>query len=194
MKRLSRIYRLLPGFRRVKRAWRSRGFGIHSPFAFRFVTCVLRERGEYYAYTELRRMKGGRRELRKASLLFRLVCEFQPAMVIVSGDEAFSQKVRRIVGLADSRPEVVGHADVDAAALPGGRVMCVAASGDALCGQSLLDSVMGRDGVAVCLDTSGECVGEMRGRLRHGMSFYNRRTLVLVSRRDLPRQDFEVNF
>ncbi|MDE7397617.1 MAG: hypothetical protein K2M98_07820, partial [Muribaculum sp.] len=33
----------------------SRGFGIHSPFAFEFVLNVLRDRHPFYAYEELKR-------------------------------------------------------------------------------------------------------------------------------------------
>lgn len=37
------------------RWWRSRGFGIHSPFAYVFVDEVVRNRYAYYAYAPLRR-------------------------------------------------------------------------------------------------------------------------------------------
>lgn len=33
-----------------------RGYGIHSPFAFSFVTGVVYEQGTYYAYPELKAM------------------------------------------------------------------------------------------------------------------------------------------
>lgn len=85
MWRVSRIYRRIPGFRPLKRAWRSRGFGIHSPFAFRFVTRVLREDGEYYAYRELRRIAHSGARFADLSLLFRIICCFSPSEVGVFG-------------------------------------------------------------------------------------------------------------
>ena len=36
------------------------GYGIHSPFAFRFVTDVIYSHGEYYAYAPLARMRKGK--------------------------------------------------------------------------------------------------------------------------------------
>lgn len=38
----------------IKRFRHRRGYGVHSPFAFDFLTNVVYERGEYYAYRELR--------------------------------------------------------------------------------------------------------------------------------------------
>ncbi len=58
--------------RRVRRWWRGKGHGVHSPFAFRFIRCVLRENGAYYASSELARMDNSE----WLGVLFRLVCEF----------------------------------------------------------------------------------------------------------------------
>ncbi len=45
-----KLTRSLTAFRRYNR---SKGFGIHSPFAFRFVQRVLSERAGYYAYEDI---------------------------------------------------------------------------------------------------------------------------------------------
>ena len=39
----------------LKRFRHRRGYGVHSPFAFDFLTYVVYERGEYYAYRELKK-------------------------------------------------------------------------------------------------------------------------------------------
>lgn len=188
MWRAAKVYRRVPGFRALKRAWRSRGFGIHSPFAFRFVRLVLRERGEYYAYSELRRMACDADGFHRLGLLFRLVCEFAPRRIILAGDAGVQE--RKAVRLADSRAAVADAPDAEI--MPGTLLYVRGAVDEGLL--SLAGDILAADGVAVFGGVSrGECP-RFRSLLRHGMSFGNGDTLILVSRRDLPRQDFEINF
>lgn len=72
------------------------GYGVHSPFAFNFITNVIYERGCYYAYQELERNQVGQdcapaaqtgKHLRKVHrLLFRLVNYMQPSVIIDAGE------------------------------------------------------------------------------------------------------------
>lgn len=78
---------------------RSLGYGVHSPFAFSFITKVLRERkAQYYAYAEIaafcpRSRKAGFNEIfagkdmsvPEAWMLFRVLCHFNPSDVIEVG-------------------------------------------------------------------------------------------------------------
>lgn len=87
-------------FRRYCTAWvryrHSRGFGIHSPSAYRFVTQVLGERLPYYAYDDLRRLRkallnSGEQSLisnHDARLLFRIVNHFAPQHILVVGADS----------------------------------------------------------------------------------------------------------
>lgn len=71
------------------------GYGVHSPFAFELITCLIYENAPYYAYQELAveqkklsaiRGKGWNKEPRKVNrLLFRLVNRFQPCCMIDAG-------------------------------------------------------------------------------------------------------------
>lgn len=87
---------------RYRTAWsrhhRSRGFGIHSPYAFRFVREVLGERLPYYAYEHIDKlyktvtsMIGSRRPhadiitLKHAKMLFRIVNHFNPSHLLQVG-------------------------------------------------------------------------------------------------------------
>ncbi|MBR5727503.1 MAG: hypothetical protein IKX39_02545 [Muribaculaceae bacterium] len=73
----------------LARHHRSRGFGIHSPSAYRFVTEVLREPCHYYAYDQLRTWRkrllaDGVRPMmsnHEAQLLFRVANHFAPQNV-----------------------------------------------------------------------------------------------------------------
>lgn len=88
--------------RRPLMYWRSRGFGIHSPFAYALIREVLAEKGEYYAYARLREAAAA--DFRFNSLIHRLVCRFTPESVLVAGcDDA----VNRAISMADSRIEFV---------------------------------------------------------------------------------------
>lgn len=83
----------------VNRYKRSKGFGIHSPFAFAFVLRVLREQLAYYAYSDIgerRRLAGslarnveGKRpkliSMKSAKMLFRIACYFQPKVMLQIG-------------------------------------------------------------------------------------------------------------
>ena len=67
---------LLRPFRWLKRFRHRCGYGIHSPFAFQFVTGVIYEKGEYYAYDALenlyRQESNHELRLKDCKLLFRL--------------------------------------------------------------------------------------------------------------------------
>lgn len=79
----------------LARHHRSRGFGIHSPSAYKFVTQVLRERLPYYAYGDLRNLRkalqaaGERRPSdHEARLLFRIVNHFAPQHILLVGADS----------------------------------------------------------------------------------------------------------
>ncbi len=69
--------------------WRtSLGFGVHSPFAFRFIREVLRERRcAYYAYTDIAadisKAPHSAMPLRRALMLYRVVIDLQPRAAFV---------------------------------------------------------------------------------------------------------------
>lgn len=86
--------RLITWLRRFRHR---RGYGIHSPFAFNFVTDVVYNRGTYYAYASLRSHYAAHRgewhglRLKDCLLLFRLANYQHPTEV-------------RLVGYAPSHP------------------------------------------------------------------------------------------
>lgn len=71
------------------------GYGVHSPFAFDFITNVVYEKTPYYAYRPLaeeekklpaaRRRRGAGESLKVKRLLFRLVNRTQPAFIVDAG-------------------------------------------------------------------------------------------------------------
>ena len=77
---------------RLRRFGHRRGYGVHSPFAFGFLTYVVYERGEYYAYRDLARRhpvsvfqrNGHLMKCRK--FLFRLANYVRPAVIRLVGN------------------------------------------------------------------------------------------------------------
>lgn len=147
--------------------WRTaKGFGVHSPFAFHFITRVLRERLPFYDFEQLPR---------EARLLYRLTDYFCPVTACVVGGHAAD--CRRVMAMAhrsvrfvDAPSEaqmVVYTEDAGAAVCAGAEVTIVPAE----CGEALK-----------------RCVPA------HTMTFSNGRVLIAVSRHGLPRQDFRLRF
>lgn len=63
---------------------RTRGFGVHSPFAFHFITRVIREhKAQYYAYAQLPRLSKTNRSRMK--LLVRVLAHFHPTHILEAG-------------------------------------------------------------------------------------------------------------
>ena len=76
----------------LARHHRSRGYGIHSPSAYKFVTQVLSERLPYYAYDDLRNLRKALQAAgegcpsdHEAQLLFRVVNHFAPQHILLVG-------------------------------------------------------------------------------------------------------------
>ena len=66
-----------------------KGYGVHSPFAFRFITDVVYEDHPYYAYRELDRELPFYMRLRQGRglhLLLRLANHLQPETIVVPAD------------------------------------------------------------------------------------------------------------
>lgn len=154
------------------RAWRSRGFGVHSPFAFRFITEVLRSSVGYYAYEQIGTSKDFRR-------LYRIILDLAPAAVIVTGPLSDSQAVA--VSLAKREAEVAPHIPKLAVVPP-----------EAIVGIAYLRSIIEASGAVVFVDIrdarSAEILSEIEGT---GMAFVGLRQAVIVGG-DRPRQKFKL--
>lgn len=166
--------------KRIKRLWRGRGHGVHSPFAYRFITNVLRLKGRYYASDELDRLP----DARWCTLLFRLVCEFEPETVEVPEDS--TSAVLRALALAVSRVEVKKGV-YDASGL------------EPVTGASDAVRMFSKKGAVTAFRDikSSHARAEWRRKLASmtcGMTFTDGRMAVIVERPDLARQDFEIDF
>lgn len=147
----------------IKRRWRSRGFGIHSPFAYHFVTevlCLPAVYG-YYAYAVA--------DTRQKRLLVRLLAYFNPATVAIDlaeDDPSLAALVRAVCRRA---AVVEGEADFTIT--------------DRAPDRSCNALILGRRAV--------RSLDELRAE--HGMVFSNGSDCAVVAALPhLPRQNFEI--
>ena len=77
----------------------SRGFGIHSPFAYYFVLRVLREKYPYYAFADICRFaKICKQSPKEACLIFRIVNFYNPDVIYTFGcDDVVTLKAMLMV-------------------------------------------------------------------------------------------------
>ena len=145
----------------------SKGFGIHSPFAFSFVLRVLREKCAYYAYSDIeerRRLairlvaeeEGEHPRIisqKNAKMLFRIACYFNPSNMVQIGTSygVSTTAVLEREGVIVARNLLVS------------------------------DLVVG-------------FVREVTSELDYGMTFTNGRIVVIVGYKHLPRQRFNLWF
>jgi hypothetical protein len=73
-----------------------RGYGVHSPFAFNFITTVLYQRGQFYNYKLINELPRSRDESKRIlKLIFRLVNFIQPKTIVYRSTNSFVPKVMR---------------------------------------------------------------------------------------------------
>ncbi len=156
--------------------WRcSRGYGVHSPFAFSFITDTLRQRGyAYYAYESLT-------DSTEIRTWFRIVCRLQPRSIAVRG-VADKQLYTDIITAARLAAPTCQITDNDAELTwwgPASKGTVSVSSGES----------------AVLAGLPADEIGRVFGEIDHGMCFTNARgTAVIVTREDLPHQQFDLYF
>lgn len=201
-------------FRHPLRWRRSHGFGVHSPFAYDFITKVLCEReAAYYAYAEIaafcpKARRAGINEIfagkdmsvPEAQMIFRILCYFNPAEIIEMGH---GHEVTNII-LERAVPKArrtVWHA---------GRAVRPAESGEPLIliNQLTKDETAEAYGFISGLLSERDAVVIIRnlkmlpgvrtlwerlaGSGIHGMGFFDEYTAVFVGHKGLPHQIFPV--
>lgn len=157
--------------------WRhSRGFGIHSPFAFRFVTevlCLPKEYG-YYAYLDITEP-----DMRT---LFRVATRFQPQKVAFI--DCDTKAVRNAVFMAapKAKPSAIFEADFIVFNAKKNRKLPY-------------DAIPSTANLVILNYTRWKDYQLYRESLAAGMIFANRKSMAIAATYAyLPRQDFNVKF
>lgn len=154
------------------RAWRLRGFGIHSPYAYSFVTTVLRHTESYYAYPAIGSSRHNKR-------LFRVILALAPADVVRSGP------------LSDGQHAAIGAALAGIAAPLCHKAVIV--SPEAIVGIAYLKRILADGGAVVFTDLRDTVNAEIFTQIAPcGMTFQGLRMAVITGNSKLPRQRFQV--
>lgn len=165
-----------------KRRWRAGGFGIHSPFAFAFVTGALARKGAADSEAGLRDIADD--DYHSLALLYRCVAYLKPKSVAIcpAGDE----KLIRTVQLAHPEAVITG---ADSPTPPDMTVVWRP------------EAAPERDNGATIYFISRIDKEPAKGlwkRLNdnctHGMDFTDRRTGIICRFSHLPRQSFKIVF
>ncbi|MEZ3520927.1 MAG: hypothetical protein K1V78_05450 [Muribaculaceae bacterium] len=157
-----------------------RGFGVHSPSAYRFITEVLNERLPYYGYERLDSLDA---DPHLARLLFRVLVATGPRRVgILCADPA-----RRII-LEDITKAALPHAGLFASSGSSDFVIVDSDSGEEFPGR------LGSKG-AFIIDSDRRRRRRSLDGLTSGSSFDNGRGIAVVTiNSGIPRQHFNVKF
>lgn len=180
--------------------WRSRGFGVHSPFAYSLIREVLAEDAPYYAYERLKEMDAS--DFRFNALLHRLMCRFTPHCVMLAG---CGSATRFAVTAADSSVVLADE--------PGEARMVVLADDSVESFERLICGVRAVERCAVVEEARSLAKPELTVVVRHldrpsmearwrllkgasacGMDFSDGLTGVLCIAPHLPRQSFTLRF
>lgn len=158
----------------------TKGFGVHSPFAFRFITETLCNRKEaYYLYPALE--YNGHGDDRILKLILRVLCALKPKSVGLLPNA--QPRVRDIIKEVN-KDIVLNMKDPDMF------IISPAYKNDS---RHLIMECLDRGGSVLWCEISQETIDIIRA-MKHGMTFSNGHTLIAVGRRDLPRQHFSLFF
>lgn len=184
------------------RWWRTRGFGIHSPFAFCFVGEVLRERYAYYAYERIGRLvaergRDDRLSFAGAKALFRIAARLDCREAVLAG-KGNNSVVAGIMSLVRKNMPVLQLKD-HVKPVGYNAIMIVESVADSTLVAAQAIDVVDKQGVVIvrnlassekCRDVEQRIVSAMTD---HGAQFSNGRATVFVGLRYLQSQRFNVN-
>lgn len=165
-----------------KRRWRTLGFGIHSPFAYEFLTTVVCEKYNYYNYDRLEEIESPI-PFKYLALIFRCICFFKPRHICIIGQ---SETMRLVAGYADSRCLISDRPDTSAGFF-------------IIADQTEYASFPIPDGSVVimpCLsnDRSVDFWKQVCRDMDHGMTFDDDNIGIACLFNHLPRQSFKIAF
>lgn len=194
----------------------SRGFGVHSPFAYDFITKVLRERdASYYSYAEIdslcaRAHRGMTLpnmnftatsfDRQEARMLFRVLCRFNPKEVIEIGGS--NEVTRTIIERAVPHTKISRWSRDSHPKLDNGNTYFILVNyaidiNSSIMRKYMLEAVNNPNGVVIFfrnlqLPVLKRIWSEIAAVASFGMTFHDDLTAIYCAFPNLPRQDYEL--
>ncbi len=166
---------------RYKRFRHGHGFGIHSPYAYRFVREVLNPGRKYafYGYADIALIHDAtphttlhRSQLR---LLMRILAELQPRTIAVACDSPADAKlVERVAELACPNATITPDGDT---------LVCVGSATPAPAARH-----------AVFFDRTNPAAAAMIAKMERGHVYNSSHSTIIVGHPHLPRQIFDIRY
>ncbi|MDE5635752.1 MAG: hypothetical protein K2I52_05545 [Muribaculaceae bacterium] len=169
-----------PWWRWPGRYRHSRGFGIHSPLAFRIITEIINSGGTgYYTETAATLPAGMSREDYRR--IVALICLLRPGSVTTGHkvlDQAITTDIDSAIKTDTTEPDMI--------------VVC----DSRLPHPALLGTCLERGGTVIITDSRNlrDQISKILHGMGHGISLSGKRMVIAIGRRDIPRQHFELNF
>lgn len=191
--------------------WRhSKGFGIHSPFAYALVTGVLRDKSRYYSYDLIDAMRRRARRAGKGvlepsayKLITRLVSRVDPGLVLVADPTGtVAPWVKTVAPHATIQAVTEGYTTIHSAVQGNTprpqfsrRTMLVAVGMDSTVATAA-QQVLEGEGAVLLLRTSRHdpLLRQLLEAMPCGMSFSSTKRTAVSGLSFLPRQHFDIYF
>ena len=89
----------------------SKGFGIHSPFMFDFITNVVNEKNPYYSYKEIENIAQSNKEKKYLKLIYRIINYYKIKNVLFIGRD---KDIERLLGPCENiNVDMMGRDNID---------------------------------------------------------------------------------
>lgn len=172
--------------------WRhSKGYGVHSPFAYKIVTEVISPgKYGYYGYHEIDRIaakrKSGYLSGRDLKLLLRLSIALHSKEIVGTSDE--SQELRKVAKCAGASFREVKEGKIFSAT-PGLLVIT-----PAITSPKIVSNAINHGYALIAFDPSEKVKDEILKPLIHGVLFHGTRIFVLIPREEMEYVDYTIKF
>lgn len=174
------------------KSWRhTRGYGVHSPFAYMLVKEAIRPSRRYawYAYDDIELLlpAGASRLRREARMFFRLLATLRPATICFHGNihAAF-----RCAALCANRRMGISIYRGGNQQLPDADVL--ASAGESIPGDILCRFISSPSKILLVKEATEELRLRILDAMPSGVMFYGRRNLICVSRPEMQKVTYSV--